>query len=134
MYNICVARYMYSTLYWNWILVHVFMFVKWRCLVLIIEYDAWEVCLKLRDNGLLAKPTHGDIIRFAPPLVISEQQLNECISIIKNTIEKLWIKRHLIHIVHNSIYVSWIGCIGYWCNIRVKKIQFALEAIFNDPF
>lgn len=53
------------------------------------KYDAWEVCLKLRDNGLLAKPTHGDIIRFAPPLVISEQQLNECISIIKNTIEKL---------------------------------------------
>lgn len=53
------------------------------------KYDAWEVCLKLRDNGLLAKPTHGDIIRFAPPLVISEPQLNECISIIKNTIEKL---------------------------------------------
>lgn len=128
---ICVARYMYSTLYWNWILVHVFMFVKWRCLVLIIEYDAWEVCLKLRDNGLLAKPTHGDIIRFAPPLVISEQQLNECISIIKNTIEKLWIKRHLIHIVHNSIYVSWIGCIGLLVQHKSKKkIQFALEAIF----
>lgn len=73
-----------------------------------IEYDAWEVCLKLRDNGLLAKPTHGDIIRFAPPLVISEQQLYECISIIKNTIEKIWIKRHLckFHIVHNSIYAS----------------------------
>jgi len=49
-------------------------------------FDAWDVCLKLRDNGLLAKPTHGDIIRFAPPLVISEEQLEECIDIIKQTI------------------------------------------------
>ena len=48
--------------------------------------EAWDVCLKLRDNGLLAKPTHGDIIRFAPPLVITEEQLLECISIIKKTI------------------------------------------------
>ena len=48
--------------------------------------EAWDVCLKLRDNGLLAKPTHGDIIRFAPPLIISEKQLHECIKIIKNTI------------------------------------------------
>ena len=48
--------------------------------------EAWDVCLKLRDNGLLAKPTHGDIIRFAPPLVITEEQLMECIAIIKKTI------------------------------------------------
>ncbi len=48
--------------------------------------EAWDVCLSLRDNGLLAKPTHGDIIRFAPPLVITEQQLMECIAIIKKTI------------------------------------------------
>jgi ornithine--oxo-acid transaminase len=48
--------------------------------------DAWDVCLKLKDNGLLAKPTHGDIIRFAPPLVITEEQLLECILIIKKTI------------------------------------------------
>jgi len=48
--------------------------------------EAWDVCLKLRDNGLLAKPTHGDIIRFAPPLVITEQQLIECVEIIKKTI------------------------------------------------
>lgn len=48
--------------------------------------DAWDVCLRLRDNGLLAKPTHGDIIRFAPPLVITEKQLMECIQIIKKTI------------------------------------------------
>lgn len=48
--------------------------------------EAWDVCLRLRDNGLLAKPTHGDIIRFAPPLVINEKQLMDCISIIKKTI------------------------------------------------
>jgi len=48
--------------------------------------EAWDVCLRLRDNGLLAKPTHGDIIRFAPPLVITEVQLMECIEIIKKTI------------------------------------------------
>jgi ornithine--oxo-acid transaminase len=47
---------------------------------------AWDVCLRLKDNGLLAKPTHGDIIRFAPPLVITEEQLRECISIIRKTI------------------------------------------------
>ena len=49
--------------------------------------DAWKVCLSLKDNGLLAKPTHGDIIRFAPPLVINEEQLLDCCSIIKKTIE-----------------------------------------------
>lgn len=49
--------------------------------------DAWEVCLALRDNGLLAKPTHGDIIRFAPPLVMNEQQIDECIEIISRTIK-----------------------------------------------
>jgi ornithine--oxo-acid transaminase len=47
---------------------------------------AWEICLKLRDNGLLAKPTHGNKIRFAPPLVMTEEQLKECIEIIKLTI------------------------------------------------
>ncbi|MDB2622296.1 ornithine--oxo-acid transaminase [Flavobacteriales bacterium] len=49
--------------------------------------EAWDVCLKLRDNGLLAKPTHGDIIRFAPPLVITESQLMECVDIIKKTLQ-----------------------------------------------
>lgn len=48
--------------------------------------EAWDVCLKLRDNGLLAKPTHGHIIRFAPPLVITEEQIKEAAEIIKNTI------------------------------------------------
>ena len=47
---------------------------------------AWNICLRLRDNGLLAKPTHGNIIRFAPPLVITEEQLMDCISIIKKTL------------------------------------------------
>ena len=46
---------------------------------------AWDVCLKLRDNGLLAKPTHEHIIRFAPPLVINEEQLIEAIGIIEKT-------------------------------------------------
>ncbi len=46
---------------------------------------AWDLCIKLRDNGLLAKPTHGNIIRFAPPLVMNETQLYECINIIKKT-------------------------------------------------
>ena len=49
---------------------------------------AWDICMKLRDNGLLAKPTHGNIIRFAPPLVMNEEQLMDCISIIKNTISE----------------------------------------------
>ena len=48
---------------------------------------AWNICLKLRDNGLLAKPTHGNIIRFAPPLVMSEAQLLECIYIIIRTLK-----------------------------------------------
>lgn len=47
---------------------------------------AWDVCLKLKDNGLLCKPTHGDIIRFAPPLVMSEEQMLECIAIIRQTL------------------------------------------------
>jgi ornithine--oxo-acid transaminase len=50
---------------------------------------AWDVCLKLKDNGLLAKPTHEKIIRFAPPLVINETQLRECIAIIRQTIEEM---------------------------------------------
>ncbi|HNB48318.1 MAG TPA: ornithine--oxo-acid transaminase [Chitinophagales bacterium] len=49
---------------------------------------AWNICLKMRDNGLLAKPTHGNIIRFAPPLVINESQIKEAVSIIKLSIEQ----------------------------------------------
>ena len=48
---------------------------------------AWRLCVALKENGLLAKPTHGNIIRFAPPLVISEVQLLECIQIIETTVQ-----------------------------------------------
>lgn len=48
---------------------------------------AWNICLALKEKGLLAKPTHGDKIRFAPPLVITEMQLKECIFIIEQTIQ-----------------------------------------------
>ena len=47
---------------------------------------AWNICVAMKDNGLIAKPTHGNIIRFAPPLVITEEQLNECCDIIEKTI------------------------------------------------
>lgn len=47
---------------------------------------AWDVCLRLKELGLLAKPTHGDIIRFAPPLVLTEAQMRECLSLIKEAI------------------------------------------------
>ena len=48
---------------------------------------AWEICLKLKEKGLLAKPTHGNIIRFAPPLVITEEELDKCIQIITSTLK-----------------------------------------------
>ena len=47
---------------------------------------AWNLCLKLKENGLLAKPTHGNIIRLAPPLVITEEQLLDCVGIIEKTV------------------------------------------------
>lgn len=51
------------------------------------NYDAWKICLKMKENGLLPKPTHGDIIRFAPPLVINEAQIDECLSIIEKSLD-----------------------------------------------
>jgi ornithine--oxo-acid transaminase len=47
---------------------------------------AWDICMALKENGLLAKPTHGNIIRFAPPLVMTEDEMLECVGIIKKTI------------------------------------------------
>ena len=47
---------------------------------------AWDICMALKENGLLAKPTHGNIIRFAPPLVMTKEQLLDCVSIIKKTL------------------------------------------------
>ena len=53
-----------------------------------VESDkAWNICLKLKDNGLLAKPTHGNVIRFAPPLIINQQEIEECCNIIETTIK-----------------------------------------------
>lgn len=49
---------------------------------------AWDICMKLKENGLLAKPTHGNIIRFAPPLVMDEIQLNDCVDIIIDTLKE----------------------------------------------
>jgi len=50
---------------------------------------AWNLCLELKENGLLAKPTHGDKIRFAPPLVITKEQIDECIAIINKSLQVL---------------------------------------------
>ena len=47
---------------------------------------AWDICMKFRDYGLLAKPTHGNKIRFAPPLVITESQIQECLAIIEKAL------------------------------------------------
>jgi ornithine--oxo-acid transaminase len=49
---------------------------------------AWNICVRLAENGLLAKPTHGNIIRFAPPLVMTETQLRDCVAIIINTLKE----------------------------------------------
>jgi ornithine--oxo-acid transaminase len=52
-------------------------------------YEAWDVCLKLKEKGILCKPTHRHIIRLAPPLVITEEQLNECVQIISDVFNEL---------------------------------------------
>lgn len=60
------------------------------CAMVIAERNgktAWDVCIELMKNGLLAKPTHGDTIRFAPPLVITEEQLMDCVSIVRKTLK-----------------------------------------------
>jgi ornithine--oxo-acid transaminase len=51
-----------------------------------VSGTAWNICIALKENGLLAKPTHGNIIRFAPPLVMTEKQLMECVAIIEKTL------------------------------------------------
>ncbi|HZK62863.1 MAG TPA: aminotransferase class III-fold pyridoxal phosphate-dependent enzyme, partial [Puia sp.] len=50
---------------------------------------AWDICIELKENGLLAKPTHGDKIRFAPPLTITKVQLDECLEIIGDSLRIL---------------------------------------------
>ena len=49
---------------------------------------AWGICMALKENGLLAKPTHGNIIRFAPPLVMTKDQMLDCIDIISKTLKE----------------------------------------------
>jgi len=60
---------------------------------IVIEHEnpdaSWDLCLALRDNGLLAKPTHGDKIRFAPPLLITKEQILECVEIIRKSLKTL---------------------------------------------
>jgi ornithine--oxo-acid transaminase len=56
---------------------------------------AWNLCLELKENGLLAKPTHGDRIRFAPPLTITESQVNDCVQIIAKSLDSFDTRSHL---------------------------------------
>jgi ornithine--oxo-acid transaminase len=69
--------------------------VRGKGLLIAIQVDhadkgaAWELCMELKHNGLLAKPTHEDKIRLAPPLIISEAQINECLQIIKHSLDVL---------------------------------------------
>jgi len=69
--------------------------VRGRGLLQALELDpkhhktAWDFCMKLKDNGLLAKPTHDNIVRFAPPLVITNKQLDECINIIRKSLKSI---------------------------------------------
>ena len=51
--------------------------------------NAWDICMALMRNGLLAKPTHDHIIRFTPPLVITEEQMHEAIVLIRQTLEEV---------------------------------------------
>ncbi|MEO8568538.1 MAG: aminotransferase class III-fold pyridoxal phosphate-dependent enzyme, partial [Ginsengibacter sp.] len=50
------------------------------------ENAAWKLCMELKENGLLAKPTHGDKIRFAPPLIITRKEVMDCVAIIKKSL------------------------------------------------
>lgn len=52
------------------------------------QHAAWNLCISLMENGLLAKPTHGDIIRFAPPLLITREQIDECVDIIRRSLQQ----------------------------------------------
>ncbi|MBS1782011.1 MAG: ornithine--oxo-acid transaminase [Bacteroidetes bacterium] len=51
---------------------------------------AWDLCVQLKENGLLAKPTHGDKIRFAPPLIISKEQVDDCVNIINQSLNEVY--------------------------------------------
>ena len=53
------------------------------------EGKAWDLCLKMMNNGLLAKPTHGNIVRFAPPLTITETEIDQCLDIIGKSLKEI---------------------------------------------
>ena len=59
-----------------------------NAVVFVDDFEAWDVCIALRDAGLLAKQTHGNIIRFAPPLVITKAEVVKALDIIKAVFEK----------------------------------------------
>lgn len=61
---------------------HLHIFIR-----IFLEINAWRVCLALKENGLVSKPTHDDIIRLAPPLCITEEQILDCCRIIRQTLE-----------------------------------------------
>ena len=69
----------------NKITIVIFIFIACVCL----DVDAWKVAHRLRDSGLLCKPTHDHILRLAPPLVITEEMMREACDIVKKTIN-LW--------------------------------------------
>jgi len=50
---------------------------------------AWDLCLKMAENGLLAKPTHGNIVRFAPPLTITKEEIDQCLGIIEKSLKEV---------------------------------------------
>ncbi len=54
-----------------------------------VSCTAWDICVQMKENGLLAKPTHGNIISFAPPLTITEFEVEECLDIIKQSVKQV---------------------------------------------
>lgn len=90
-----------------------------------LDFDAWKVCLKLKDNGLLAKPTHDHIIRFTPPLVITEEQLHESLGIIRDTIESFaWVWQYCKGYSHFFFHSVLFCCYFCGCNMTCRKSVF----------
>lgn len=87
--------------------------------------EAWDVCMKLKDNGLLAKQTHDDIIRFAPPLVITEQELNQSLDVIITTINSIptWFSYLLFILLLLRLFVIFVLFL-------VKNVKTACVYIF----
>lgn len=95
------------------------------------------MCLKLKDNGLLAKPTHDHIIRFTPPLVITEEQLHESLGIIRNTIESFaWVWQyckgysHIFFFILFCFVVIFVVVIWLVGKVCLPEIHFIFFSIF----